>query len=380
VDGIFREKPPQVKKELDVSMLSTRTIYELSIIIPTLNEVGLLDELLRNLARQQGADLEVILCDGGSTDGTVEKARGLAAALPYPLLVISGEKGRGRQMNAGARAARGEYLLFLHADSTFPDEHALRKGLEDLHGNIEENARQRVAGRFTLRFLRRDTAPSYFYHYCESKARLDREGCTHGDQGFLLSRAFFEEAGPFDESCTVMEDTRFAETVRVMGRWSLFMPEILTSARRFENEGKTERQLLNVIIMTLDFLGRDDVIRELPGLYSERKSLGRLRILPFLERIALTLKCMAWREKVQFWSDTGCYVCRNAWQLAFALDTRRNFRNELPPGEGSYRLLKLFDRLPAGVFDSSLMRFAASCLACIWFRFVLLWSRIRKDS
>ena len=361
-------------------MLSTNTTYELSVIIPTLNEVGLIEDLLRNLARQQGADFEVILCDGGSTDGTMEEALGLAAVLPYPFLVISGEKGRGRQMNAGARAARGEYLLFLHADSAFPDEQALRKGLECLHGNIEANARHRVAGRFALRFLRRDAAPSYFYHYCEFKARLDREGCTHGDQGFLLSRAFFEEAGPFDESCTVMEDTRFAETVRVRGRWLLFTPEILTSARRFESEGKTERQLLNVIIMTLDFVGREDVIRELPGLYSEQKSLGRLRILPFLERIALMLKVMTWRERVKFWRDTGRYVCRNAWQLALALDARRNFRNELPPGSGDYPWLKLFDRLPAGVSESSLMRFVASCLAFIWFRFVTIWARIREGS
>jgi rSAM/selenodomain-associated transferase 2 len=357
-------------------MHSTRNTYELSVIIPTLNEAAIIGELLRNLACQQGVDFEVILSDGGSSDGTVENSRALSDELSFPLLVMSGEKGRGRQMNAAARVARGEHFLFLHADSMFPDVNAFRAGLDMLRRYLEQDGRHQVAGRFALRFLRRDTEPSFFYHYCECKARLDREGCTHGDQGFLLSRAFFADAGPFDESCAVMEDTRFAETVRVMGRWILFKPQILTSARRFESEGETQRQLLNVIIMTLGFVGRDDIIRELPGIYSERKNPGRLRIGPFLERISFRLKCMTFRERAAFWSDTGRYVCRNAWQLAFALDTRGSFRKGISAGAGTYRLLGVFDRVLARPVNSAPMTLAASCVVWLLFRCALPMSRI----
>jgi len=348
--------------------------YELSVIVPTLNEAALIDALLRSLADQRGPNLEVLICDGGSTDATVEKALGIAAELPFPLRVITGEKGRGRQMNAGARAAQGEYLLFLHADSLFPDQQALSTALKTLQQEIEETGRHLIAGRFRLLFRRTATTSSFFYYYLECKARLDRVGCTHGDQGFLLSRALFMEAGPFDESCTVLEDTRFAETVRRTGRWLLFGPEIVTSARRYETEGAAKRQILNAVIMALDAVGRDDMIRELPGIYSAQKGYGQLRLLPFLQWISRMLADMPWRKRVIFWQGIGGCMVRNAWQPAFALDVSRNFRKGLPPGRGEKVWLRLSDRLPPGLLASPPVKLAAACMAWFLFRCIMLFS------
>lgn len=357
--------------------------YDLSVIIPTLNEAEYIEGLLRNLAGQRGPNLEVLVSDGGSADATVAKALAVAAGLPFPVRVITGGKGRGRQMNTGARAAKGKYLLFLHADSQFPERDALNSALETLEQEMPVNGGHLIAGRFRLRFLRTEANPSFSYFFSECKARLDRTGCTHGDQGFMLSRASFMEAGMFDESCTVLEDTRFAETVRSRGKWILFEPEILTSARRFESEGEGERQMLNAIIMTLDFLGREDMIRELPGIYSGQKGCGRLRLLPFLDGISRLLHEMPWRARMDFWRGTGRYLCKNAWQPAFALDAGRCFRRGIPPGKGDYVLLRLVDRMPAGMLGSPPVSLAVACLAWLLFRCALLSSMTgracRKD-
>ena len=74
-------------------------IPELSIIIPTLNEAGTIPGLFRNLAEQSEVEQEVIVCDGGSTDGTVELAQNLSAEMPFPVRIVTSPPGRGRQMN-----------------------------------------------------------------------------------------------------------------------------------------------------------------------------------------------------------------------------------------------------------------------------------------
>ena len=107
--GLIQDTPPQ-----------------LSIIIPTLNEAAHLPALLADLQQQQGLSLELIVGDGGSTDATARIADSFGARL-----VHSG-RGRGRQMNAAARWARGEFLLFLHADSRLEEPLLLRTALTAL--------------------------------------------------------------------------------------------------------------------------------------------------------------------------------------------------------------------------------------------------------
>jgi len=348
--------------------------YELSVIIPTLNEEVLIGGLLRSLVCQEGAELEVLVCDGGSTDATVESALAAAAELSLPLRVITCEKGRGRQMNAGARAARGEYLLFIHADSRFPDRAAFCSALNALKRAIREQGSHHFAARFGLRFLRSAATPSFFFYSLECKARLDRDGCTHGDQGFLLGREFFMEAGPFNETCTVLEDTRFAESVRRRGRWLLVEPEIFTSARRFETEGAKKRHFLNAVILTLDAVGRDDMIRQLPGIYAAQKEAGQLRLLPFLRHVSDSLAVLPWRERILFWQGVGGYLVRNAWQPAFALDVSRGYRKGLPSGRVKGVWLGRIERFSRGMPGAPLLRLAVSCMAWALFRCCMLLS------
>jgi hypothetical protein len=296
-------------------------------------------------------------------------ARALAGALSFPVRVAACAPGRARQMNAGAAACRGEHLLFLHADSLFPDPRALRKGLDTLAAAIAGMGHDRLAGRFGLRFERRDGTPSPGYYHFECKARLDRPGCTHGDQGFLLPRRFFAAVGPFDEALPMLAETRLAEAVRSRGDWLLLPAEIRTSARRFESEGLRERQTLNAIIMNFAAAGWEPFFRELPRLYDSQATARRLDLRPFLRRTGELMAALPRRERLRLWYATGRYVRDNAWQLALLLDTRRNFRRGIPAGAGNLPLLGFYDRFLDPLSDHPPGRLAAALLTWLWFRF-----------
>src|SRR5690242_1550059 len=94
---------------------------ELSVVIPTLNDREAMAACLASLASQRDLAMEVVVSDGGSGDGTLELIRSSGCDFSCAVTVVAGERGRGRQLNTGANAARGEKLLFLHADSLFPD-------------------------------------------------------------------------------------------------------------------------------------------------------------------------------------------------------------------------------------------------------------------
>jgi glycosyltransferase involved in cell wall biosynthesis len=357
-------------------MPAAGTAIELSLIIPVLNEAEGIIAFIQGLAAQRGVSFQAILCDGGSTDGTVQKVNGLSGELPFPLMLIHTEKGRAKQMNAGAREASGEYVLFLHADSTFTDPYALSQGVSLLRQAELTAGGKMVAARFSLRFQVAAGKIPFPYYFAASKACLDRSGCTHGDQGFLMSLRFFTMAGPFDQSCPVMEDTFFAETVRARWSWQLLPVELVTSPRRFETEGFAVRQVLNMILMALAAVGRVDFLREMPGIYATQSMAGRLRMFPFLDKIRLLIRGLPHVVRVKFWYSVGRYVCLNAWQIPFYLDMRRNYRSELPIGEGKTPYLDnfslygepLFKTSPVAVFTAGLTLLSFYCfrlLACM---------------
>jgi rSAM/selenodomain-associated transferase 2 len=348
---------------------------QLSVIVPALNEEETLPELFRTLSEQEGVPLELVISDGGSTDGTVELARRLGDEAPFPVIILETEQGRARQMNAGAAASRGETLLFLHADSVFGDCRALRSALDLLNREILEQGDGRIAGRFSLCFDRRDIPPSLPYFYYESKALLDRPECCHGDQGFMLKRRFFSEVGPFDGSITMLAETRLAETVREKGKWLLFPEQIITSARRFESEGHYGRQVMNAIIMNFAAQGWETFFRELPGIYSGNNRSRRLPLAAMLEKIDGLMAALPFSERLSLWYRTGAYVRSHAWQIPFFLDTRRNFRRGVPPGTGATPLLDLHDRCLDRLTDHPPGRLAAAILTWLWFRITRIYLR-----
>jgi len=281
---------------------------------------------------------------------------------------VTSPPGRARQMNAGAAVATGENILFLHADSLFPDRLALRTGLDHLAAEILRKGHDRIAGHFALRFDRQDQAPAWGYYHFECKARLDRRECTHGDQGFLLRREFFETVGPFDEAIPMLAETRLADAVRAGGEWLLLPADILTSARRFETEGLRERQTLNAVITNFAAAGWEAFFRELPGIYGNRESAGRLDLRHFLREIARLMAALPRRDRLRLWYATGSYVRDNAWQLALACDTHRNFRRRIPPGEGELPVLAFYDRYLDRLTNHPPGRLAAALLTWLWLR------------
>ncbi len=341
-------------------------ILELSITIPTLNEAGTLPGLFRNLAEQKEVTAEVIICDGGSTDGTVELAQSLSADIPFPVRVVISPPGRARQMNAGAAVAAGAYFLFLHADSLFPDRLAFRKGLDLIAAACAERRHDKIAGHFALRFDRQDQTPAWGYYHFECKARLDRRECTHGDQGFLLRRGFYKAVGPFEESFPMLAETRLAEAVRTRGEWLLLPAEIQTSARRFEIEGLRERQTLNAIITNFAAAGWETFFRELPRLYGSQDRAERLDLHAFLLNIARLMATLPPRDRLRLWYATGRYVRDNAWQLALACDTRRNFRRGIPVAKGELSALAFYDRWLDRLTDHPPGRMLAALLTWLW--------------
>lgn len=188
----------------------------ISIIIPTFNEATTVRGLAADLARLEGP-AEVIISDGGSEDATAEMARDCG------LRVIAAPRGRGGQMNAGARLARGEALLFLHADTSLPA------------GALAEIARalrrpEVCGGNFSLVFEGR-TWEARALTRLYPLLRLG--GMCYGDSGFFVRREIFERAGGFRDY-PIFEDCDLYRRLRRLGRFVRLPAAATTSSRRFE--------------------------------------------------------------------------------------------------------------------------------------------------
>jgi len=344
---------------------------ELSVVVPAYNEAAHIVPFLRGMARQQGVRMELIISDGGSVDDSITVAEQHREGLPFPLQVIKGARGRAGQLNRGAGAAGAAMLLFLHIDSDLPDPLALRKALDALAAARGEGSAD-VAGHFALEFHFEGAVP-FPYRFYGAKAALDRRGCTHGDQGFLMSADFFNRLGSFDSSLPLMEDTFLAERIRETGNWLLLPARIRTSPRRFLSEGLLPRQTLNAILTNLAGLGCFELMKGLKGCYQSQHSAQRLLIHPFLVYIKEWMAALPQAERKRFWYATGSYVRSNAWQIPFLLDVALG---GVQPGKGG-KLLACHDRWAGRLLDNPAGNWAAVVLVWVWFK-VLSWRAARQ--
>ena len=199
----------------------------LSVIIPARNEAQALPLLLADLAPLRAMGAQLILVDGGSEDGTCE----LAAAQVD--LLLRSSPGRALQMNAGAAAAAGEYLWFLHADTRVPAT-AIERLLHVL-------ARRPRWGRFDVCL----SAPGLAFRLIGSMINLRSRltGVASGDQGIFVMRTTFEALGGYAQ-IPLMEDLDLCRRLKRLSRPECLRPPLSTSSRRWERGGVWRTVLL----------------------------------------------------------------------------------------------------------------------------------------
>jgi len=201
----------------------------LSVVIPALNE----EERVATAVRSVRDDAEVIVVDGGSADGTRAAAEAAGAT------VIASARGRGVQLATGARAARGEWLVFLHADTRLEEGWAAA---------LRSLPPEKVGGAFRFAL----DAPGVAYRLLEAGVALR---CLlfrlpYGDQGLFARRAAYETIGGF-RPMSLMEDVDFVRRLGGAGPLALLPVRAWTSARRFERRGAVATSLRNLGLLTL---------------------------------------------------------------------------------------------------------------------------------
>ena len=194
---------------------------ELSIIMPVLNEAAGIAETLQALAPYRARGVEVVVVDGGSHDVTV------AQATPLADRVLAAARGRGAQMNAGAACARGQVLLFLHADTRLPAD-ADRMVLASLAWSGRE------WGRFDVKISGRSALLPVIAMLMNLRSRLT--GIATGDQSMFVRRKAFEQVGGFPNGA-LMEDVALSKQLKRRGRPICIGFKAITSGRRWEENG-----------------------------------------------------------------------------------------------------------------------------------------------
>jgi rSAM/selenodomain-associated transferase 2 len=216
-------------------------MHKLSIIMPVLDEAAGIVEALGALAPLRARGAEVIVVDGGSRDRTMEIAHPLANR------VMAAPRGRGAQMNAGAAAAEGDVLLFLHADTQLPPE-ADRMVLDGLH----ESSWQ--WGRFDVRIEGRSLLLPVIATFMNWRSLAT--GIATGDQAMFVTRAAFAKAGGFPD-IPLMEDIELSRRLKRVSRPLCVAARAITSGRRWDERGAIRTILMMWRLRLAHFLGAE---------------------------------------------------------------------------------------------------------------------------
>lgn len=213
----------------------------LSIIIPTLNEAEALPRCVDCLTDNRHPDRwEIIVADGGSTDGTVQYAAGHPAVRLLPCT-----RGRARQMNAGAGIARAEHLWFLHADTLPPP---------DWFPQLRRAAKDGLPACFSLRFGGQER--SRLLRFYARGSRIDHPWVRFGDQSLFVRMEDFVGAGGFREDHLLLEGHEMVSRLRRRCGGFLLLPAaVVTSARRYHHYGVVYTQAVFALLFGLYRLG-----------------------------------------------------------------------------------------------------------------------------
>ena len=195
---------------------------KISIIIPVFNEVNSITKLLSHLENKvfQKEAVEIIAVDGGSTDGSQDKIR-----INSNVKLIQAGKGRAIQMNAGAKTATGNVLYFLHCDS-FPPQ--------DFDRIIDDSVQKgNWAGCFRMKFDYRHPVLMVSQWF----TRFNHISCRGGDQSLFVTKKIFDEIKGFDEKFMIYEDNEIISRLYAKKQFVVIADYVLTSARRYRQNG-----------------------------------------------------------------------------------------------------------------------------------------------
>ena len=237
LEDIDRLEDLRIWKKIKNATANLTEATKISIIIPTLNEEAILAE---TLSQFKGLDqLEVIVVDGGSQDDTAQLAAGLGAK------VIQTKPGKARQMNAGASAATGEVLVFVHADTRLPQNFSRR-----IPAALEQNGV--VAGAFRLHIDSGAMGIRFIEQVANWRSRYLK--MPYGDQALFMKKALFQKVGGFAQ-VPIMEDFILVRRLKRIGK-IITLPEfVITSPRRWTHLGVLRPWLINQLIVIAYYLG-----------------------------------------------------------------------------------------------------------------------------
>ena len=210
----------------------------ISIIIPAYNEEANIGNLLSFLkAHTHESDVEIIVVDGGSSDTTVDVAKSYGVKT-----IKSPKKGRAHQMNFGAKKAGGEWLYFLHADTTPPPSF-----VDDINKKIKDGFE---CGCFRLKFDLDHPALQMYGWF----TRFDINFFRFGDQSLFAKKALFCKINGFNDQLLVMEDQEIVSRLKSHAQFGLIKKSVTTSARKYQRFGVFRLQFIFAIIVVLFYL------------------------------------------------------------------------------------------------------------------------------